>query len=301
MSLLVTGSIGIDSVETPAGKAENVLGGSAVYFSLAASLYSPTRMVAVVGEDFDHNMFEPLKRRPIDLSGVEVRRGSHTFRWAGRYEGAMNAAETVDVKLNVLAEPAAPVPSSYLDSRYIFLANTHPSLQLEFAERFRDAQFIMADTMDFWIKQERDALGRTLKRVDGLVLNEGEATLLTGHANLVAAGREILKLGPRVVIIKKGENGALLFTPDEVAVTPAFPTDRVVDPTGCGDTFAGAVMGYLAASGRHDAAAIRSAMVRGAAAASIVLESFSVHASANATRQQVESRVEMLRRLMTFE
>lgn len=301
MSLVVTGSVGIDTVETPAGRAENVLGGSAVYFALAASLFTPTRMVAAVGGDFDARLFDPLRRRPIDMGGVETRSGSRTFRWSGRYQGAMNAAQTTDVRLNVLAEQAPPIPEPFLDSRYVFLANTHPDLQCEFAVRFRRAQFIMADTMDFWIQSQRPALERALQRVHGLVLNEGEAQLLTGQANLIAAGKAILSMGPRVVVIKKGEHGSLMMSGADLCVMPAFPTDRIVDPTGCGDSFAGAMMGYLASIDRHDPAAIRSAMARGTAVASIVLESFSVEASAAATHEAVQQRVERLRQVSHFD
>lgn len=301
MALLVTGSVGIDSVETPMGKAENVLGGSAVYFSLASSLFCETRMVAAVGEDFDMRLFEPLRRRGVDLRGVEVRKGSSTFRWDGKYEGAMNEAETLRVQLNVLAEAAPRIPQDFLDSQYVFLANTHPALQTEFAERLRSCQFIMADTMNHWIKSEPAALSSALRRVHGLVLNEGEARLLTEKTNLISAGRAIFKMGPRVVIIKKGEHGSLLFVGDEICAVPAYPTERVVDPTGAGDTFAGATMGYLTSVGRHDPATIRAAMARGAAAASIVLESFSIDASAAATPAEVGQRVDVLRTISRFD
>ncbi len=299
--LLVTGSIGIDTVETPLGRAENVLGGSAVYFSLAAALYAPTRMVAAVGGDFDDRLLAPLKARGVDVSGIEVRPGSRTFRWSGRYEGAMNEAQTTAVALNVLAEDAPKIPPAFTDSRCLFLANTHPAIQAEFAQRFKHCEFIMCDTMNFWIETEGAALATALKNVHGLVLNEGEARLMTGRTNLITAGREILRRGPRVVIIKKGEHGALMFTGDEVASQPAYPTEKVVDPTGCGDTFAGALMGYLTSKGKFDSATIRAAMARGAAAASIVLESFSIDASAGATKAIVEERVAGLRRASSFE
>ncbi|MGE3180561.1 MAG: PfkB family carbohydrate kinase [Phycisphaerae bacterium] len=300
MPLLVTGSIGIDTVETPHGRAENVLGGSAVYFSLAAALYAQTRLVAVVGEDFNHDWFEPLRRREVDLNGLEVRKGSKTFRWTGRYEGAMNEAETLDVALNVLAENAPPIPDSFQDTRYLFLANTHPALQIEFADRLKNAQFVMADTMNLWIKSEHELLLKALTKVDGLVLNEGEAQLLTDTDNLVRAGRDILKMGPSVVIVKKGEHGAICLYGDEICTMPAFPTEKVIDPTGCGDTFAGALMGYLTMKGKHDMDTMRAAMARGTAAASIVLESFSINASAEATREAVEARVKTLRSAMEF-
>lgn len=301
MSLLVTGSIGIDTVETPHGRAPNVLGGSAVYFSLSASLFTTVRMVGVVGDDFDHAMFDPLRTRNIDMRGLEVRKGSRTFRWHGRYEGAMNEAHTVDVELNVLAERNAPIPAEFHDSRYVFLANTHPVLQRECAERMRGAKLIVSDTMNLWIENELDELKKTLAVVDGLVLNEGEARMLSGAANLVEAGRRILKLGPKFVVIKKGENGSILVSNDDLCMMPAYPTTNVVDPTGCGDSFAGAFMGYIAARDRVDRDTLRSAMGRGSIVASYVLESFSIQALHRVTATDVSSRLEELRSMMRFE
>ncbi|MGD8454153.1 MAG: PfkB family carbohydrate kinase [Phycisphaerae bacterium] len=301
MSLLVTGSVGIDTLETPLGRAENVIGGSAIYFSLAAAHFSPVRLVAAVGEDFDQKMLDPLRSKPIDLRGLEVRRGSKTFRWTGKYVGAMSEAETVGVQLNVLAERGAPIPAEFADSRFVFLANTHPALQREFARQLPKAELVVCDTMNLWIENEPDELRKTLAVVHGLVLNEGEARLLTGRTNLVTAGRDILKLGPRFVIVKKGEHGSLLVTPDELAVVPAYPSERVVDPTGCGDSFAGALMGYLAAQGTFDPRHLRPAMARGSVVASFVLESFSVEASAATTPADVESRLAELKSLSRFE
>lgn len=301
MSLLVTGSIGIDTVETPQGKADNVLGGSAVYFSLAASLFTPVRMVGVVGEDFDSSLFKPLETRRIDTSGVETRAGSRTFRWHGKYVGAMNAAETVDVRLNVLAEKGATIPPAFLKSSFVFLANTHPTLQREAAEQFPKAKLIVCDTMDLWIETQQAELRRTLGVVHGIVLNEGEARLLTQKTNLVTAGREILKLGPRFVIIKKGEHGSLLVSTDDVFLMAPYPTEKVVDPTGCGDSFAGGTMGYLAQVGRCDRAALRSAMARGSVVGSMVLESFSVDALARMTAEDVEHRLASLREMLQFD
>ena len=283
MSLLVTGSIGIDTLETPHGRADSVLGGSAVYFALAAAHFAPVRMVGTVGEDFDQRLLDPLRGRPIDTRGIEVRRGSRTFRWHGKYVGAMNEAETVQVQLNVLAERGAPIPPEFADSRFVFLANTHPALQRDFAARLPKAELLVCDTMNLWIENEPQELRKTLAVVHGLVLNEGEARMLTGQTNLVTAGREVLKLGPRFVIIKKGEHGSLLVCADDLCVIPAYPTENVVDPTGCGDSFAGALMGYLAAQGRYDAPTLRSAMARGSVVASFVIESFSVNAAARTT------------------
>lgn len=301
MSLLVTGSIGIDTVETPQGRAEDALGGSAVYFALAASIFTPVRVVGAVGEDFDLQRLAPLAAKGADLRGVEVRRGSRTFRWHGKYVGAMNEAETVDVKLNVLGERGAPIPPEFADSRFVFLANTHPALQREFAHQLASAELVVCDTMNLWIENEPAELRRTLALVHGLVLNEGEARLLTRATNLVTAGRAILELGPRFVIIKKGEHGSLLVSRDDLFLMPPYPTEKVVDPTGCGDSFAGGTLGYIAASGRYDPATLRAAMARGSIVGSFVLESFSIDALAHVTAAHVEARLSTLRQMVRFD
>ncbi len=301
MSLLVTGSIGLDTVQTPHGTVSDVLGGSAVYFALAASLFTRVRMVGAVGEDFDLGRLGPLIERGVDTSGVEVRRGSRTFRWHGRYAGAMNEAETVDVKLNVLAEHAPPIPTHFRDSRFVFLANTHPVLQRQFAEQLSRADLLVCDTMNLWIENQPEELRRTLRLVHGLVLNEGEARLLTGKTNLVTAGREILRLGPRFAIIKKGEHGSLLVSADDLFLMPPYPTEQVVDPTGCGDSFAGATLGYIASRGGLDRATLRAAMARGSVVASLVVESFSVDALCRATSAEVERRLAALAEMVHFE
>jgi sugar/nucleoside kinase (ribokinase family) len=301
MSLVVTGSIGIDTVETPHGLVENVLGGSAIYFSLAAAHFTDVRLAAVVGEDFDRGLLAPLKGKPIDLAGLETRAGSRTFRWHGKYTGAMNEAETVAVQLNVLAERGATIPPAYRDSRCVFLANTHPTLQRETAEQFPRAELIVCDTMNLWIANEAAELRKTLAVVHGLVLNDGEARLLTGQTNLVLAARDILKLGPRFVVVKKGEHGSLLVSGDDLFLMPPYPTTNVVDPTGCGDSFAGAMMGYLDAARTFDRPTLRAAMARGSVVASFVLESFSVQAAAAVTRADIDRRMDELRGMARFE
>ena len=301
MSLLVTGSIGIDTVETPLGRVDDVLGGSAIYFALAASLFTKVRIVGAVGEDFDLARLKPLTDKGIDTRGVEVRQGSRTFRWHGRYAGAMNEAETVDVKLNVLAERGTQIPAAFADSRFVLLANTHPALQREFARQVPHAELLVCDTMNIWIESQPEELRKTLAVVHGLVLNEGEARLLTGKTNLVTAGSDILKLGPRFAIIKKGEHGSLLVSTDDLFLMPPFPTEKVVDPTGCGDSFAGGTLGYLAALGRCDSAALRTAMARGSVVGSFVLESFSVDALSRVTAADVEQRLATLRGMTNFD
>ncbi len=239
MPLIVTGSIGIDSVHTPTGSVEDVLGGSCVYFAAAASYFCPVRLVAAVGEDFPSPFLEIFETFNVDLAGLEHRVGSKTFRWRGKYHEDMNQRETLEVDLNVLAEALPPVPESYRESRHVFLANTHPAGQRELLEQFPDRDLAVADTMDLWIETERPALLNLLKKIDGLVLNDSEAKMLTEQTNLVLAAEELLKLGLTFVVIKKGEHGVLLKHREGVVSLPAYPARDVVDPTGAGDSFAG--------------------------------------------------------------
>ncbi len=290
MSLVVTGSIGLDTVQTPYGRAEDVLGGSVVYFSMSASLFTAVRLVGVVGEDFPDEHRAIFNRREIDLSGLETRKGSKTFRWAGRYEGGMNEAETVSVDLNVLAEQAPGIPASYKDSEYVFLAATHPALQQSMAKEFPDAQLTVCDTRDLWIETEKTELAKLLTQVGGVVLNDGEARMFTGETNLITAGRRILGYGPRFVIIKKGEHGAMLCTQDGVVSLPSYPTDKVKDPTGAGDSFAGGLIGYLAGIGKFEIEQLRRAMAYGTITASFTIEDFSLRAIEGVTRGMVDQR-----------
>ncbi len=301
MSLLVTGSIGIDTVTTPHGRAGDVLGGTAVYFSFAASQYVPVRLVAVVGEDFPDEFRRVLESREIDLAGLEVRRGSRTFRWTGRFTGDMNEAETVDVQLNVLAEQAPKVPSAFVDSQTVFLANTHPTAQREVLGQLDGPKVTVCDSMNLWVANERDSLLQTLRLVTGVIINDGEARQLTGRVNLIEAGESILDLGPKFAIIKKGEHGALLVTGDGVFPMPAYPTKLVRDPTGAGDSFAGGVMGYLAEQDRHDTATLRRAMVHGTVAASFTIEDFSLGRVRTVTRKEINQRVDQLISLLRID
>ena len=291
MSLLVTGSIGIDTIQTPAGQAADVLGGSAVYFSFAASLLTPVRLVGVVGEDFPRHFLDAFAGRPIDIRGLETRKGSKTFRWQGRYVGDMNEAETLRTDLNVLGESAPKVPAEFRDSKVVFLANTHPALQRELLAQVTKPEFVVCDTMNLWIRTTRDELCKTLASVDGVVLNDGEARLLTGESLLVAAGRTIQKMGPKVVLLKKGEHGCLMFVGQTVWALPAFPTASLVDPTGAGDSFAGGTMAYLAKVGRYDADSIKAAIAHGTVTASFAIEGFSLDGLKKATAAAFEARL----------
>jgi sugar/nucleoside kinase (ribokinase family) len=301
MSLLVTGSIGIDTVESPSGKAADVLGGSSVYFSQAASFFSPVRFVGVVGEDCPAEFLKPLQDNPrIDMSGLEVRRGSKTFRWHGRYHEDVNHRDTVAVALNVLGEMGPAIPKAFRDSRYVFLANTHPGLQLELLSQLESPHLVVADTMDLWINSERDALVNLLSRIDGVVLNDAEAALLTGRSNMVAAGGEIAQRVRRFVVIKKGEHGCLLFAQGKVFPMPAFPAVRVVDPTGAGDCFAGAMMGALAAEDSCEIPALRKAMAYGTVTASFVIEDFSLGRLLAIDRERIDARAREFGEIVRF-
>jgi sugar/nucleoside kinase (ribokinase family) len=300
MPLLVTGSIGIDTVETPFGKRDDVLGGSAIYFSYAASFFTPVRLVGVVGDDCPKELLNVFAGRDVDTSGLEHRKGSKTFRWHGSYVQNMNEAVTVEVDLNVLAERAPKIPPQHLDSKYIFLANTHPALQQQMLADLKQPKLVVADTMNLWIQTERVELLKLLKKVDGLVLNDGEARLLTEQKNLIAAAREVLKLGPKFVVIKKGEHGSLLCSQDDTFVLPAFPAEQVVDPTGAGDSFAGGMMGYLSTQGILTPSTVKRALAYGTVVASYTISDFSLAGLQKTDRHQIDERFAEFKQAMAF-
>ena len=300
MSLLVTGSIGIDTVETPHGRREDVIGGSAVYFSYAASFFNPVRLVGVVGDDCPRKLLNVFENRDVDASGLEIRNGSKTFRWHGSYVQDMNQAVTVEVDLNVLAERAPKIPAEYLDSKYVFLANTHPVLQQEMLASLRSPRLIVADTMNLWIQTEQPELRKLLTKIHGLVLNDGEARLLTEEQNLIAAARQVLKLGPKFVVIKKGEHGCLMCSERGEFVLPAFPAERVIDPTGAGDSFAGGMMGYLATQGTFSASTLKRALAYGTVVASFTIADFSLAGLQAADREQIDDRWHDFKQAMSF-
>jgi sugar/nucleoside kinase (ribokinase family) len=300
MSLLVTGSIGIDTVETPFGKRDDVIGGSAIYFSYAASFFTPVRLVGVVGEDCPKHYFDLFKDREVDTGGLEVRKGSKTFRWHGSYIKDLNEAQTIEVDLNVLAERAPKIPENFRDSKHIFLANTHPVLQQEMLASLKHSRLIVADTMNLWIQTEQTELKKLLKQVHGLVLNDGEARLLTEKKNLIEAARDVLKMGPKFVVIKKGEHGALMVSDRDTFVLPAFPADKVVDPTGAGDSFAGGMMGYLSSQNTFSPATIKRAMAFGTVVASYTIADFSLGALKQTTRDAIDERWHEYKQAMSF-
>ena len=301
MSLIVTGSIGIDTVRTPHGINEECIGGSAIYFSLAASFFAGVKLIGVAGDDcpFDFNAF--FEGRDVNLEGLEIREGSKTFRWCGSYEGNMNEAKTDAVKLNVLAEAPPHVPESFRNSDYVFLANTSPALQMELLDQLGATSFVAADTMNLWITTAQDDLRKLLKRIDMLILNDGEAALLTGQPNLIAAAEQILSMGPKYVVIKKGEHGSMMCDfAGQMFLLPAFPTSVVIDPTGAGDSFAGGMMGFLAKAGTVDYVTLRKAIVYGTVVSSFTIGDFSVHGIQKATMEAIQERFEMLRKVTQF-
>jgi len=299
-AILVVGSLGFDDIETPFGRANHVLGGSTVYFSAAASLFAPVRVVSVVGTDMPLESFDFLRARGVDLAGLQVAEGK-TFHWAGRYDYDMNSRETLATDLNVYADFHPRLPAGYEDSQHVFLANIHPSLQREILGQARRPRLTVMDTMNLWIEQERDALLETMHGVDMVSLNEEEARELSGTSSLVAAARYILSLGPRVVLIKKGENGCVMITPEGYFMAPAYPLEEVYDPTGAGDSFAGGFLGYLAGAPDLSDENLRRAVVYGSAVASFTVERFSVDRLRDLTRAEVDKRYAEFRRLTYFE
>lgn len=301
MSLLVTGSVGIDTVRTPYGYNADCIGGSAVHFSMAAGVFTDVKFLGVVGGDFPFDLQELFNGRQVDLSGLEVREGSRTFRWSGSYQGDMNEARTDEVELNVLAEAPPTVPEKFQDCEYVFLANTAPSLQIELLSQLGSPAFVAADTMNHWIVTANEDLKELMDRIDMLVLNDGEAKLLTGQQNLVTAAKKILDLGPRFVVIKKGEHGSMMYTMDgDCFILPAFPATVVIDPTGAGDSFAGGMMGYLSQSDRVDVMTLRNAIVYGTVAASFTIGDFSIYGIKSATRDMIDDRFDFLRKVTQF-
>jgi sugar/nucleoside kinase (ribokinase family) len=300
MSLLVVGSLGLDTLETPFGRRDEVLGGAAAYFSSAASFFEPPRVVAVVGEDFPAVHLDFLAARGIDLRGV-ARRPGRTFRWKGRYEFDLNVAHTLETQLNVFAEFRPELPAAYRDSEHVFLANIDPDLQRSVLDQVHRPAFVGCDTMNYWISSKRESLIRTLARVDMLFVNDAEARQLAGEHNIVKAAAAIRTMGPKAVVVKRGEYGALFFSEGEVFASSAVPLASVFDPTGAGDSFAGGFMGYLARARRRDAATMRRAIVVGSVVASFVCEQFSLDRLRTLRPEEIVARYAEVGRLCHFD
>ena len=302
MSLLVTGSIGIDTVTTPYGVSENCLGGSAVYFSMSASFFSPVRFVGAIGSDCPFDLNDIFAGREVDLTGLEVRSMSKTFRWKGSYHDTMNSAITDNVELNVLAEAPPMVPDAFRNSEFVFLANTAPALQHQLLAQIEKPKFVAADTMNCWIQGHSNDLKSLLKKINCLIINEDEARMLAEQSNLIKAGQQILAMGPEIVIIKKGESGSIAFnSKNEIFILPAYPADVVKDPTGAGDSFAGAFMGHLASGNKPNSFEnIRTAIAYGTVAASFTISDFSLQALSSIKRADIDKKFEMLKNLTHF-
>jgi sugar/nucleoside kinase (ribokinase family) len=300
MSLLVVGSVALDTIETPFGKAEDALGGSATFFSAAASLFCNVRLVGVVGDDFPLHELEFLRARNVDLSGLK-RRAGESFRWSGVYSFDLNERETRETRLGVFADFSPAIPDDFRDAEWIFLGNIDPELQLEVLEQVRRPRLVACDTMNYWIAGKRAALLRLLERVDLLMVNDSEARELSGDYNLLRAARWIQERGPEMVVVKKGEHGAILFTRDIIFFAPGFPLEEVFDPTGAGDAFAGGFLGYLARSQSTDHHHLRRAMVYGSTLGSYAVERFGVERLMDLTMNEVDERVMRFRELTAFE
>ncbi|HHT9120788.1 MAG TPA: PfkB family carbohydrate kinase [Candidatus Hypogeohydataceae bacterium YC41] len=299
MPLLVVGSVGLDSIETPHGKVEEVLGGSAVYFSWAANFFTPVRLVGVVGNDFPKHYRELLSKRSIDTAGLKELEGK-TFRWRGRYQGTMHSATTLSVELNVFGQYEPRIPETFRDSRFVFLANGLPSLQQRVLEQMKGPEFVAADTMNHWINEKKAELLEVLKRIDALILNDEEARQLTGESNLIKAARRLQAIGPKYIIIKKGEHGAVLTTPEGFFLMPGFPTENVKDPTGAGDSFAGGLMGYLAKKKVVTEGTLKQAIVYGTIIASFNVEDFSIQQLQRITLEDIEERRRKFEAMVRF-
>jgi len=300
MPLLVVGSVAFDSIRTPHGQAEEVLGGSAMFLSLAASWFAPVRVVAVVGEDFSDRHLGVFKARSIDIAGLE-RVPGRTFRWRGEYVGDMQEARTLETQLNVFAEFAPKIPPAYHDSEYVFLANIDPVLQLHVRRQLPKARLVGLDSMNFWIDGKPAELKKALAEVDILFVNEAEARTLSGHHNLRKAAENLQKLGLRAVVVKRGEHGATLFADGSIFSAPAYPLDKVCDPTGAGDSFAGGFMGHVVRTGDTSDANLRRALVYGSTMASFAVEEFGLVRLLSLTSEEIETRYREFKTLTHFD
>ena len=300
MALLVVGAVAFDSIQTPHGKAENILGGAATYFSVAASRFAPVRVVAVVGDDFGEEQLRLFQDRGVDTAGL-VRAPGKTFRWSGEYVGDMSEARTLETHLNVFEEFSPKIPGSYLDSEFVFLGNIDPVLQLHVRRQLPNARLAALDSMNYWIKGKPEELKKALAEVHVLLINETEARMLSGISNLKKAAEVIQKMGPRTLVIKRGEHGVMLFSDDGIFSAPAFPLDEVHDPTGAGDTFAGGFMGHLAKAGDFSNVQLRRAVIYGSVMASYAVEEFGLARLLRLTPKEIEARYREFKNLTHFD
>jgi sugar/nucleoside kinase (ribokinase family) len=299
MSIVVVGTVAFDSIETPSGSVDRELGGSASYFAVAASFFAPVQIVGVVGADFPPEYLALFKDRKIDLDGLQHRPGA-TFHWRGRYHEDINIRDTLELHLNVLSEFVPNLPESYRDADYVFLGNIDPVMQMEVLRQLRRSRLLACDTMDHWIQNSRKDVDKLLRSVETLVINDSEARLLSGEHNIVRAARGILKMGPKFILIKRGEYGVLAFTDSSVFATPAYPLEEVFDPTGAGDSFAGGFLGQLARSRDHSERGLRRAIIYGSVVASFTVEDFGLRKLKKLTGDEIEDRFRRFVELTDF-
>jgi sugar/nucleoside kinase (ribokinase family) len=295
--IVVIGSVALDTITTPTGRSEEILGGSATYFSISASFFTRVNLVATVGTDFPLGHKTLIKSFGVDIEGLETEKGK-TFRWEGSYVDDLNSAKTINTELNVFSTFRPKIPQRYKKSKFLFLANIDPDLQLFILKNFKNQQFVGCDSMNYWIENKNPALKRLMKKISFVFLNDREAKLFSGESNIIKAGKFLLSLGPRFAVIKRGEYGAILFAKDEILLlTPAFLLEMVRDPTGAGDAFAGGFMGYLAASNKVDDDAVRKALLHGSVMASFAVEDFSVNRFIGLKKKGIEARYNRFRKL----
>jgi sugar/nucleoside kinase (ribokinase family) len=299
MSTLVVGSVAFDSLKTPFGEVDRIVGGAATHFALASSFFIDTNVVAVVGEDFGKEEQRVFEDRPIDLAGLEVAEGK-TFRWGGEYDYDLNTRTTLFTELNVFENFRPKIPERYRDCEYVFLGNIHPELQLDVLEQVRNPRLVAADTMNFWIEGTPEHLARLLKRIDMLLINDAEARQISGEYNLIRSAEKIRAMGPKTLIIKRGEYGVMLFGEDHLFVAPGYPLERVVDPTGAGDTFGGGFMGYIASRESSSSETLRQAIILGSVLGSFCVEDFGTRRLEAITRDQIIDRYREFKRLTQF-
>jgi sugar/nucleoside kinase (ribokinase family) len=299
MSILVVGSVAFDSLKTPFGEVDRIVGGAATHFALASSFFIDTNVVAVVGEDFGEEERRVFEDRPIDLAGLEVAEGK-TFRWGGEYDYDLNTRTTLFTELNVFENFRPKIPERYRDCEYVFLGNIHPELQLDVLEQVRNPRLVAADTMNFWIEGTPEHLARLLSRIDMLLINDAEARQISGEYNLIRSAEKIRAMGPKTLIIKRGEYGVMLFGEDHLFVAPGYPLERVVDPTGAGDTFGGGFMGYIASRESSSSETLRQAIILGSVLGSFCVEDFGTRRLEAITRDQIIDRYREFKRLTQF-
>ncbi|MCP2520080.1 PfkB family carbohydrate kinase [Candidatus Aminicenantes bacterium AC-708-M15] len=299
MSLLVVGSIALDTIHTPQDSRERILGGSCVYFALASSFFTRPRIVGVVGEDFPNEYYNLLKERDIDLEGLKISPGK-TFFWEGRYDENPDYRETIKVELNVFSTFQPVLPEKYQYSDFVFLANIDPDLQANVLNQIKKPKLIALDSMDWWIEHKLESLLNVIKRIDVFFVNEDEAKMLTQRANIIKAGKELIKLGPSLIILKKGTHGALVFSKERIFAFPAHPVEDVIDPTGAGDTFAGGFMGFLDKKGKANLSTICKALIYGSVLASFVVEDFGVNKLLTLTYKDIKKRYREFKKLVAY-